>query len=63
MLDKMVAIFHDDNGYPFVGYGSNPQECYRDLVAAYDGPFDFDRVSFYTLAEVKVKTETNVIFK
>lgn len=61
MLDKMVAIFHDDSGYPFVGYGSNPQECYRDLVAAYEyESIDFDRVSFYTLAEVEIKTKIEV---
>lgn len=56
MTHTVIAVYHDSEGFVFVGYGNCAESAYNDLIAANeDDIVDFNRVVFYTRLDTKMK--------
>ena len=56
MTHTTIAVYHDSEGFVYVGYGNCAESAYADLVAAHeDDIVDFNRVVFYTRLATKMK--------
>jgi hypothetical protein len=56
MREQIIAVFHDAEGFVFVGYGNDPDAAYTDMVQAHDDEsIDLTRVAFYKYMPIKAK--------
>ena len=56
MTHNTIAVYHDSEGFVYVGYGNCAESAYNDLIAASETEIvDFNRVAFYTRLDTKMK--------
>ena len=56
LVEQVIAVFHDKDGFVFVGYGSDPDAAYTDLVCVYeDENVDLSKIKFYRYMPIQAK--------
>ena len=56
MTHTTIAVYHDLEGFVYVGYGNCAESAFNDLTSANEDEIaDFNRVVFYTRLDTKMK--------